>query len=102
MIVMTSKIRVKAEKEKEFIGLAAVVVNPARADKGCLSYEFFEDPLEPGVFLFIEKWKSWEDLHAHLEKPYTKDFFELLPRYAIQPPEITSYESRGGQPMSLS
>ncbi|WP_413577379.1 putative quinol monooxygenase [Bdellovibrio sp. HCB290] len=101
MIVMTSKIQVKAERENEFVGLAAIMVNPARADKGCISYEFYEDPLEPGVFMFIETWKSWEDLNAHLEKPYTKDFFGLLPKFAVIPPTITTYESRGGQPLSL-
>ncbi|WP_413295074.1 putative quinol monooxygenase [Bdellovibrio sp. HCB185ZH] len=101
MIVMTSKIQVKAERERDFVGLAAIVVHPARADKGCMSYEFFEDPLEPGVFMIIETWKSWEDLNAHLEKDYTKEFFAKLPKFAVIPPTITTYESRGGQPMTL-
>lgn len=101
MIVMTSKVRVKANKEREFIGVADVIARPAKASPGCLSYEFFEDPLEPGIFMFIETWKTWDDLHAHLEKPYTKDFFQVLSRVAVEPPLITAYESRGGQPMSL-
>lgn len=98
---MTSKIQVKAERKHEFVGLAAIVVNPARADKGCLSYEFFEDPLEPGVFMFIETWNSWENLNAHLEQGYTKDFYAALPKFAVIPPTITTYESRGGQAMTL-
>lgn len=101
MIVMTSKIRVKANQEKEFVGVADIIARPAKASPGCLSYEFFEDPLEPGIFMFIETWKTWDDLHAHLEKPYTKDFFEVLSRLAVEPPRIMAYESRGGQTMSI-
>lgn len=101
MIVMTSKIRVKANKDREFIGIADIFARPTKASQGCLSYEFFEDPLEPGIFMFIETWKTWDDLHVHLDKPYTKDFFQVLPRFAVDAPVFTAYESRGGQPMSL-
>jgi quinol monooxygenase YgiN len=51
-------------KAEELKNLLKQLVAPTRTEKGSLSYEFFESNL-PGVYFFVERWASQEDLAVH-------------------------------------
>ncbi|MBU6302198.1 MAG: antibiotic biosynthesis monooxygenase [Verrucomicrobia bacterium] len=43
---------------------------PTRAEKGCLNYDLFEDPKDPGLFIFHENWECDGDLDQHLQSTH--------------------------------
>jgi quinol monooxygenase YgiN len=63
----------KAKSGSEAILQAALsdLVEPTRAEAGCLSYELFASVVDATTFITIEQWRSQADLDAHLETPHT-------------------------------
>lgn len=43
------------------------LVEPTRAEEGCLSYDLFESASTPGTFVTVERWRDQADLDAHLQ-----------------------------------
>ena len=59
---------VKTELEK--------LIEPSRADAGCLQYDLHQDNENPAHFLFFENWESRELWQAHMETPHLKAYME--------------------------
>ncbi|AFJ47989.1 putative quinol monooxygenase [Shimwellia blattae] len=67
---------------------ARAMVNPTHHEPGCLQYDLHEsraiadvrDLANTGAvsFVFIERWKSEEDLKKHVAMPYHDDFLAIL------------------------
>ena len=49
------------------------LVPPTLEEEGCIDYQLHVVDDDPGLFYFVEHWRSGEDLDAHLEKPHLKD-----------------------------
>jgi quinol monooxygenase YgiN len=60
----------KPGSEDELRELALTLVEPTRAEAGCLRYELIEDPSHPSRLTFVETWESESHLQAHLEAPH--------------------------------
>ncbi len=45
------------------------------AEEGCLKYALHVDNADPRSFVLLERWRSQEDLDAHMTKPYVADLF---------------------------
>jgi quinol monooxygenase YgiN len=46
-----------------------------RLDKGCISYELFQDSEDNDLFWFVETWEDEEHLKRHLESDHMKAYF---------------------------
>jgi len=67
---------------------ALAMVSPTHQEAGCLQYDLHECHAVPDVrnlenkgkvsFIFIERWKSEEDLKKHVAMPYHDDFLDIL------------------------
>lgn len=67
---------------------AQTMVPLTHQEAGCLQYDLHESRAIPDVrelanegavsFVFIERWKSEEDLVKHVAMPYHDDFLEIL------------------------
>ena len=55
---------------RELTGL----VEPTRAEAGCLRYDLHQDNTSPGLFLFYETWESHELWRAHMDAPHIAAF----------------------------
>jgi quinol monooxygenase YgiN len=60
----------KAELEK--------LVEPTRAEAGCVNYDMHQGTQDPDYFAFYENWESAEHLDAHLAAPHLTHFAGLL------------------------
>jgi quinol monooxygenase YgiN len=58
------------QKAEELKSICLGLIAPTRKEKGCLSYELFQDTTNPGIFTFIEHWQSREHLDIHLKTPH--------------------------------
>ena len=66
MLPVVAVIKAKPGKEKVLETLLKSIIEATRREAGCLKYELFRDKTDPGVFIFIESWKSDQDLQVHL------------------------------------
>jgi quinol monooxygenase YgiN len=62
------------------------LVAPSRGEPGCISYELFASASVASTFVTVEKWRSQEDLDAHMASPHmveaitaAGDHFEAFP-----------------------
>jgi len=46
------------------------LIEPTRAEEGCLQYDLHQDQYDPTVFLFFENWRSRELWQAHLNSEH--------------------------------
>lgn len=56
----------KAELEK--------IIEPTRAEAGCLQYDLHQDNENPAHFMFYENWESRELWQAHVNNQHLEDF----------------------------
>ena len=66
MIINTIKIKVHPDKSKEFSQTILAIINSIRKEKGCLSYNFYQDLADENNLLLIGEWDVQEDLVNHL------------------------------------
>lgn len=62
----------KAKPGSEAVLQAALaeLVQPTRAESGCLSYELFSSLSDPTTFVTVERWRGQDDLDAHMQTPH--------------------------------
>ena len=53
----------------------AACARGTHAEEGCLTYALHVDNANPLHYVLLERWRSQEDLDAHMTKPYVADLF---------------------------
>jgi quinol monooxygenase YgiN len=71
---VVAEVRAKAEFVEEVKRACLALVEPSRADKGCLSYDLYQSNDDPAIFIFFETWESREDIERHLESSHSLAF----------------------------
>lgn len=87
-LTVIAKFVAKAGKEEELRKELLERIEPTRAEPGCISYELHQDIENPAVMVFLESWKSKEDLEKHLAMPYLQSLLGLVGDMCSEPPEI--------------
>ena len=83
MIKVVAKFSIKSDKIEEFKSVALQLINPTRAEEGCITYELCQDQKDETTFFFIEEWESKDLLNVHLKSPHIKELGpKMKPAYA--------------------
>ncbi len=85
---VTATFRSKPGKEAEVLAGLQTLIEPTRAEAGCIRYDLHRHISEPGVFLFDEEWRSKEDLDLHFTQPHILNLREILPDLLAEPREL--------------
>jgi quinol monooxygenase YgiN len=88
MIVITGKARIKPEFRAKMLEVGTEQVRNSRAEAGCISYNFYEDALEPNSFFFYEEWKDQEAVDFHFRQTYCLAFIRTARDIALEEPAI--------------
>ena len=85
----TLVVLLKAKEGQEAKLEAAFVpaVKATRKEKGCVHYELNRDTQTAGRYLLYERWKSLQDLEAHLKSAPIKKLLEDLKEVTAGAPE---------------
>jgi quinol monooxygenase YgiN len=94
MIVVAAKFVAKAGRKNEVSRLAATVAPPSRAEAGCISYNFYEQP-GADECLFLEEWADQTALDEHFQTPHFLAFAKHLPEMIVGAAKIRVYEISG-------
>lgn len=58
--------------EKQVEEALNALIEPTRAEAGCVSYNLFVSAADPATFITVETWSSQADLDAHLQAPHVQ------------------------------
>lgn len=75
-LTVVAKLKAKEGCEERLGEMLQGLVEPTRAEKGCINYDLHRSHEEPGLFIFYENWESrplWED---HMKSPHLVAFGE--------------------------
>jgi quinol monooxygenase YgiN len=78
-------------EERRVQTLLEKLIEPTRAEPGCLRYELFVNKENPGDFAFLEEYQSDNAFQAHMDsKHVTAAIAEVVPLLSV-PPDIRRY-----------
>ncbi len=95
MHVIAAELAAAPGKREQLIQHCRDMLAPSRAEAGCISYRFFEDPDRPGRLLFFEEWQDQAAIDFHFATEHFQGFGERIAKLLEGEPEITIYEVAG-------
>lgn len=91
-ITLIARLKAKPGFENKLEEMAKSLIEPTRAEAGCINYILHRDLEDATVYYFYETWRSQEDLDLHFQTPHLKRAFELAPEILAEPLQLTRLE----------
>ena len=85
MIQATLKMIVRPERRSDLLETLRGMLEPARVERGCLSYRLYEDIENRNAFVLVEEWKTQKDLESHLNTDNQRRLLALMDFLSEQP-----------------
>ena len=73
-----ARLLAKAGKEEAVKAECLKMIDPTRAEAGCISYDFHQSDENPSVFFFHESWTGRDALNQHMATPHMKSLGKAL------------------------
>ncbi len=91
MITIVLKFTIQEDKIEQYREIATKVVPIARKDKGCISYQLFQDTDKHNIFSLIEVWENREAFNDHMNAPDPEGIIQKISSTFEKDPEIHFY-----------
>ncbi len=88
-LTVVAVIQAKEGKESEVKEALTGLIEPTRAESGCLQYELHVDEQNPGRFVFYENWTDKAALDAHLASEHLQNMGRITKDLLAAPVELT-------------
>lgn len=85
MILSTLRMNVRPEKRSDLLETMRGMLEPARVERGCLSYRLYEDVEDINTFVLVEEWKTQNDLESHIRTDNHRRLMALMDLLSRQP-----------------
>ena len=95
MIIVAVEVKVEsgsAERAKEAI---AKMETATRAEEGCITYAFSLDLSDDTTIRVIERWRSIDDIKAHMASPHMAEFNKAMGAIRPKGLDVKAYEIAG-------
>ena len=76
MITINVLLKVKAEKEQDYLAFLDDMVQKSRQDDGCLFYDHFRNVKHHNEYIIVENWADDESVEKHNQTTHLKTFLE--------------------------
>src|SRR5664279_1724188 len=76
---------VRPDRRNDLLETMMGMLEPARVERGCLSYRLYEDIEDRNAFVLLEEWATQEDLERHISKPSQRRLLALMDLLSEQP-----------------
>lgn len=92
MIIVAVEVHVEAGAADLARDAIAKMETATRAEEGCITYAFSVDVNDPAMIRVIERWRSVEDIKAHMASPHMAEFNKAM--MSIRPTglDVKAYE----------
>lgn len=90
-ITLIATMKAKSGKEELVKEALLSLIQPTRAEKGCVTYILHQDCDDKALFMFYEDWTSKGALDEHLKTPHMKELLDRSDELFVAPLEIKFY-----------
>jgi quinol monooxygenase YgiN len=80
------------DKIEQLKAVLIELIEPTRAEAGCIQYDLLQNTSDPTDFTFVEEWKSTAALETHLTSQHLQKAINQINGLVAQPPDIRRYE----------
>jgi quinol monooxygenase YgiN len=84
-IIVTLRMSVPPERRGDFLETLRGMLEPARVERGCVSYRLYEDVEDRNTFILLEEWESREALERHIRRDNQRRLLALMDLLSRQP-----------------
>ena len=88
-IVLIARLKVKSDTIEEAKQAALEIVEPSRAEAGCLNYDFHQAIDDPSVFIWHETWANSAAIEEHGKSTHFVKFSEAIKNITEEPLQLT-------------
>ena len=92
MITIVAKSIIKQGEKDNFKVLAEKLIRESRKEKGCISYNLYEDIKNSNTLTFIEEWVNEEAIKLHNKSKHFNFIVPQLSELREGKPEINLYK----------
>jgi quinol monooxygenase YgiN len=85
MILVTLRMTVRSERRSDLLEAMRGLLEPARVERGCLSYRLYEDVEDGNTFILVEEWEAQDDLESHIRTKNQRRLLTLMDLLSEQP-----------------
>jgi quinol monooxygenase YgiN len=93
MITIIVKSIVKEGMKDKFLEKAMELVDSSRAERGCLSYNLYEDTKDSKIMTFIEEWIDEKAIQKHNNSEHFTRIVPELAKLREGKPELNLYKA---------
>ena len=94
-VAVIARFKAKQGKDLELKELLLTIIEPSRADEGCISYDLHQAIDDPAVFMFYEIWRNKDLLGRHSTGPHLQAFRSKAKDLLAEPPEVIQLKKIG-------
>ena len=76
---------VRPERRSDLLETMRGMLEPARVERGCLSYRLYEDVEDRNTLVLVEEWKTQKDLESHIRTDNQRRVIGLMDLLSEQP-----------------
>lgn len=73
-VILNVHFKAVSGQEEVLFGLLSALIEPTRAEAGCMIYELHRDPEDKGKFMFYERFVDQAALDFHGATPHFQNF----------------------------
>lgn len=94
-VKVVARITARPDRIDELTRILLRLVEETRKEKGCLSYELYQNLDEPNDFTVVEDWASDAAIDSHMVTEHVQDAFAKASPLLAAAPEIKRYRVIG-------
>jgi len=94
-IRVVARLTARADKIDALRSLLLGLLEPTRAESGCIRYELLHNLSDPADFTFVEEWTGEEALQAHFNTEHLLDARSRFPDLLAAEADIRTYTLAG-------
>jgi quinol monooxygenase YgiN len=94
-IRVVARLTAQTDKVDSLRGLLRGLLQPTRAEEGCISYELLQNTSDPTDFTFVEEWTGEEALQAHFNTDHLLHARSRFPDLLAAEADIRTYTLAG-------
>lgn len=87
-VILTAELTAKNGKTEELKDLLISLLEPSRAEAGCLQYDLHTFKENSSTFIFYETWKDQAAFDSHSATPHFKHFADNVGELIAAEPEV--------------
>lgn len=76
-LTIVARILAKEGKNKLVKDALLQLINPTRAEEGCIDYILHQDNENENLFLFYENWENRDLWQAHMQTPHILNYLKV-------------------------